>query len=212
METASETVAARRAGITHRDLARADQNVRRALEDLGLLTMRLQSTRVRLDTLDSRACFARYEAAANSIWVPAVCLATILAQLQGASAETPSLHEILSHEYGHAFAYHHPELLLSRGEFMSSFGQSCYLRSHSKAQVSRQEHITALAASGPGEDFAECFRCYVVSRGHVQRFQSRPLVYQKLCLIDQIALTLKAGKKVAGIVKQDVDPAGKAKG
>lgn len=94
---------------------------------------------------------------AGHIYIPAFVLSHFFWQSRG------SLRDVIRHEYAHAFAHHHPKLIIKSKEFESVFGGNYY--SEAPSEMEDAAYLTEYAKTMPMEDFAETFMIYVRKKG-----------------------------------------------
>lgn len=91
------------------------------------------------------------------IYIPAFVLSHFFWQSRG------SLRDVIRHEYAHAFAHHHPMLIIKSKEFESVFGGNYY--SEEPSEMEDEAYLTEYAKTILMEDFAETFMIYVKRKG-----------------------------------------------
>jgi hypothetical protein len=74
---------------------------------------------------------------------------------------------MLRHEYGHAFQYHYPEIMHSKG--FRSFGHT----------TNAEDYVSEYAMTNPDEDFCETFLKYLKHRGKIPRKYRSPRLLRK---------------------------------
>lgn len=91
--------------------------------------------------------------------------------LQGPWQNRGSLRDVLRHEFGHALAYYHPGPICRSRAFTETFGGR-YEGRRSEPPADGEDFVSEYAMSGPAEDFAETFACWLRSfrRTTVSRF------------------------------------------
>nr|AIA11411.1 Uncharacterized protein conserved in bacteria (DUF2248) [uncultured bacterium] len=187
--------------LTAKSIDQALTAVIRDLERVGLLTERLYSVEVYRHVIDVRGCFGLYVEDCGflesilgfkprSIYIPQVSWARVRESLQRMGRGRTSLRDVLRHEYGHAFAVEHPNLVRKSKSFQVVFG-AAYDDQVPPCPYDPNVHVSPYAATAPYEDFAETFMLYVKYGGKIDRFKKRPIVYKKMQFIQKLALKLK---------------------
>ena len=160
--------------ITLPQLQRANRHVTTEMDSLGLWSSRLNHVDVWLVPF-SWNCYGWQEYGADgSICIPAVSLPRLADRLLRTSGYT--LRDLLRHEWAHALAYHHHDLVSGRG-FKRAFdgdhdGDDAFV-------YDPEIHITPYAATSPSEDFAENFMHCVRCRGVLPRRWQTPAIARR---------------------------------
>lgn len=94
------------------------------------------------------------------IRIPVLSLSNIAEKLM--NGRSVSLLDLVRHEYGHAYTYHHFDKVNTR-RFEKVFGSS--LEQEGEQSYDEDEHVTTYAATDIYEDFAEIFRFFLKHRG-----------------------------------------------
>lgn len=126
---------------------------------------------------------------ADSIYIPATSGARLWRALIGIGRDPTSLRDVLRHEYGHAFAVHHPKLI-DTPKFERVFGAS-YDDAWDEPDYDPGVHVTPYAATAPCEDFAECFMMFLKYRDPISRHRSRPRIAGRLRFIAGLVRALR---------------------
>jgi len=91
--------------------------------------------------------------------------------LHGPWQNRGSLRDVLRHEFGHALAFYHPGPTRRCRAFREAFAAR-YDECWSEPPGDRKDFVSAYAMTGPAEDFAETFACWLrtfASRGDSPR-------------------------------------------
>jgi hypothetical protein len=173
-----------RGGIVTRSMVeRALQDVWRELRRAGLDTPALQRVRIERPWLLLNERTGYYQpGGAGVIGIPAVSYGRRYEYRR--LAPWTSVRDILRHEYAHALADHHPEVV-ARPEFVAAFGAP-YDTEHSAGPYAFHAHVSEYAASQPGEDFAETVMLYLRVGGRLEVGQRRPALQRKLEFVSHI--------------------------
>jgi hypothetical protein len=170
-------------------LERARADVWRELEHAGLASPRLARVRVTRPWIRLDARVGTYTPGGDgTITVPAVSLGRV-AEYRRTAAWT-GVRDILRHEYAHALADHHPELV-ARGDFAAAFGAP-HDRGTSAAPYAFHAHVSEYAATEPSEDFAETVMVYLKCGGAIERYAGRPVLHAKLAFVARLSRWLRA--------------------
>ncbi len=149
--------------VTLPRLTRDHRHVLGELEGLGFWSDAMSQVQVWLRPF-AAGCFGWQDyGSTGDIHVPAVAGPRILAKF--GFIEGCSLRQLLRHEWAHALAHHHHELVANR-DFRQSFDGS-----HDCGRAVRSYcptwHISPYASTEPMEDFAQNFMHYVRHKGHI---------------------------------------------
>ncbi len=156
--------------VTLDRLNRAHRHVLGELGDLGLWSDAMAQVQVWLRPFATN-CFGWQDyGSTGDIHIPAVAGPRVLAKF--GFNEGCSLRQLLRHEWAHALAHHHQDLVINR-EFKLAFDGS-----HDHGEPVREycptRHISPYAATQPMEDFAENFMHFVKHRGDLPaKWQTR---------------------------------------
>jgi hypothetical protein len=94
------------------------------------------------------------------------------------------LRENIRHEYGHAFAYHYPNLIYDSKEFKSVFGGDYDYNKPTKME--EDAYISDYAETQPAEDFAEMFSEYVLRQGVISKNITNTKLIAKWHFVDDV--------------------------
>lgn len=152
-------------------LHRANRHVTNEMDSLGLWSSRLNEVDVWLMPF-SWGCYGWQEYGSDgSICIPQISLLRLGDYLLGRQGYT--LRDVLRHEWAHALAYHHHDLV-SRKSFKRAFDGG---HDDDDTFVYDPEiHISPYAAKDPSEDFAENFMHYIRCRGVLPRRWQTPAI------------------------------------
>jgi hypothetical protein len=175
-------------------LDRARSDVLRELSHAGLLTERIARVQVVRPLVHLGRRVGSYEmGGAGVISVPALTLGRFWEYARRTT--WTALRDVLRHEYAHALADHHPDVV-KHAEFRKCFGGG-YHQENPAGHHDAASHASEYAASSPSEDFAETVMMYLKRGGDLDGFQSRPIVRAKLNFVARIARRLNAPTKTA---------------
>lgn len=148
--------------LTLTQLNRAHAQVCGELRRLRLWSPRLDEVDVWL-TPASWSCYGWQNYGSDgAICIPAVSWARLKDHFWLGRVAVP-LRQVLRHEWAHALAHYHHDLVANR-EFIRVFDGSHDCRRQVRA-YSDERHISTYAAQEPMEDFAEVFMEFVKHRG-----------------------------------------------
>ncbi len=103
------------------------------------------------------------------IYIPAYVLTQLFWQQRG------SLRDVIRHEYAHALAYYHPDLIIDSKLFELVFGGN--YTSEEPSKMKKEAYVTEYAQTFPMEDFAETFMIYVRRKGLIpDSFKNKKLI------------------------------------
>jgi len=102
------------------------------------------------------------------------------------------LRDVLRHEYGHAVADMHRNLVKGKG-FRSAFGGAH--DSEKWLEYDVDSYVSTYAASSICEDFAEVFMYYIKHKGRLPKVFTTPVITKKWKYIETICQRLKEKKK-----------------
>lgn len=97
---------------------------------------------------------------------------------------TITLREVIRHEYGHAFAYHYPNLISNSKEFEKVFGGDYDY--YKPSLMEEEAYVSSYAQSEPGEDFAETFGEYVLRQGVLSKNITNTKLIAKWHFVDDV--------------------------
>ena len=146
--------------VTLSKLNRAHRHVLGELESLGFWSDAMAQVQVWLRPF-AVGCFGWQDyGSTGDIHIPAVAGPRLLAKF--GFNEGCTLRQLLRHEWAHALAHHHQDLVINR-EFKLAFDGP-----HDHGETVREycstQHISPYAATQPMEDFAENFMHFVKHR------------------------------------------------
>jgi len=167
--------------ISLSDVERANQQVTREMENLGLWRPRLDDVTV-WHVPVSLCCYGWFMPEGD-IYVPAVNGAQLSDFFLG---HYTRLTDVLRHEWAHALADRRPRLVESK-RFRSVFG-GYYEAPERVRKYDPEQHLTPYAATMPCEDFAETFHFYLRHKGRLPlRLQTRSVIARKWSFIASAA-------------------------
>ena len=119
----------------------------------------------------------------GSICIPQVSLARLGSYIPYWGSPGYTLRDVLHHEWAHALAFHHHDLV-SRKSFKRAFdgdhdGEDEFVHDP-------EIHTTKYAATDPSEDFAENFMHYVRCRGVLPRKWQTPSIAKRWRFITEL--------------------------
>lgn len=184
-----------RGGILTRPmLERARAVVWKELEQAGLATPALARVRVTMPLIHLGERVGYYlPGTPGTIAVPALSLGR-LHEYRGAAPWT-GVRDILRHEYAHALADHHPELV-ERAAFERTFGGPHDL-GEPVEPYAFHSHVSDYAASAPAEDFAETVMVYLRIGGDIEAYRNRRGLYRKLVYVSGLPRLLRGERGAA---------------
>lgn len=167
--------------IAFDELDRANQQVTREMENLGLWHHRLDTVVV-WHVPASFSCYGWFQEEGD-IYIPALTGAGLSDLLLGYHTR---LTDVLRHEWAHALADRRPSLVKSR-RFRETFGGS-YQSTEPVGDYDSDVHLTPYAASSPCEDFAETFHYFLRHKGRLPvRLQGKPAIVRKWRFLESLA-------------------------
>jgi hypothetical protein len=162
--------------INLEQLSRANRHVTDELDQLGLRSSRMAQVDVWLVPF-SWDCFGWQEYGTDgSICIPQVGLARLGPYIPYWGWSGYTLRDVLRHEWAHALAFHHHDLV-SRKSFERAFDGGH--DSGDSFQFDPEIHITEYATTDPSEDFAENFMHYVQCRGVLPKKWQTPSINKR---------------------------------
>jgi hypothetical protein len=169
--------------ITLEQLNRAHYHVMGELESLGLFSSPMNDVEVFLVPF-SWDCYGWQNYGSDgSICIPSISVAR-LSDLMF-NRPTCTLRDVLRHEWAHALAHHHNDLV-SRKTFERAFDGG-----HENEEPARDHcpirHISEYAQTNPSEDFAENFMHYIRCRGVLPRKWQSPAIMKRWRFIEGLA-------------------------
>ncbi len=146
--------------ITLKRLSKAVQTVQRELFRLGFWTEDLAETEIFL--IPAYHWHGYVNMRDGHIRIPALSLSNMAEKLL--AGRSGSLLDLVRHEYGHAYTYHHFDRLNTR-RFKKAFG--CSWQDDVRQRHDEDRHVTRYAATDIYEDFAEVFRFFLKHKGRM---------------------------------------------
>ena len=101
-----------------------------------------------------------------------------------------SLRDVLRHEFGHALANLHPELVEGRS-FSAAFGAGYDDRWQRKPAFDEEDYLTPYATKSPAEDFAETVMVHSRHRGRMDRYRNLAGIWRKLEFVRRISIRIR---------------------
>ena len=170
--------------LTLRSLQSATTDVVRDFRACGLNTEALQDCQVYLVPAGLAFGWCRADGA---ISIPAVSGSRWWERRWG---KRTSLRDVLRHEFGHALANLHPELVEGR-TFERVFGASYDDRWKRKPAFDEEDYLTPYATKSPAEDFAETVMVHSRHRGRVDRYRHLAEIWRKLQFVSRLKNRIK---------------------
>lgn len=167
-----------------KELDKAFHKTRHEIYSLGLLTPGLDSVECILSPLPS--IFGE-----QAYFVEETSLGMRLAGFSAGHIYFPSLiskaslRHVMRHEFGHAWAWHHPGIFRSRC-FKSAFEESYFSNIEWVGPFDKNHFISEYAMTSPAEDFAETFATFLKYKNSLSKFKRRIGVYKKLMTVKRL--------------------------
>ncbi|MBN1257333.1 MAG: hypothetical protein JXA52_06470 [Planctomycetes bacterium] len=180
--------------LTKPQLLRAQQAVVEELQREGFWTPALGKVDVRLTR---RGMAKGYFSAEKTDWywkrlisIPAIRPRKPSSQKRKSiPCYTNALRDIIRHEYAHALADAHLDLL-SENRFARVFGAA--YTCDDAFEYSPEWHVTKYAATNTSEDFAEVFMLYLKYKGYIlKRFAQYPAIVERFRFMKQLARAIR---------------------
>jgi hypothetical protein len=177
--------------LSFRSVERAYNQVRRELEDCGLLADgvyldHIECEQTLLPSWDDELGFVFDEGVpwhrwlvgfrAGVIYIPRNCPAR-------AHVPGETLLDTMRHEFAHAWAAYDP-LYFRKRWFREAFGLGYFDEWDDPPAFDRWNFVSSYACSRPREDFAETFMVFLRSRRSLVRFRTLPGLYAKLRAVE----------------------------
>ena len=170
--------------LTLRSLQSATNDVVRDFRACGLNTEALQDCQVYL--VPAGLAFGWCHAD-GAISIPAVSGSRWWERRWG---RRTSLRDVLRHEFGHALANLHPELVEGRS-FSAAFGAGYDDRWQRKPTFDEEDYLTPYATKSPAEDFAETVMVHTRHRGGIDRYRHLDGIWRKLEFVRRISIRIR---------------------
>ena len=169
--------------ITLDQLNRGHLHVFDELSSLGLMSSHMEDVKVFLAPF-SWGCYGWQSYWGDgSICIPSISIARLSDRLL--KRPTCTLRDVLRHEWAHALAYHHHDLVCRKSFERAFDGQ------HDSEEPAREycpsRHISEYAQSEPSEDLAENFMHYVRCRGVLPRKWQTPAIMKRWKFVEGLA-------------------------
>lgn len=158
------------------------------LETLGFTCQRLATCQVYLGLVHTAYGYQWYGdrpegRACGDIVLPRVSLSHWFEYFRGIR-KTSEL-DVLRHEYGHAFADVNRRRVESK-RFEKAFGYPHEWWSNCEMEYDPEHHVTAYAATAPGEDFAEVFWLYLKHKGRLPNHLDTAPIRRKWRFVEEL--------------------------
>ncbi len=146
--------------ITIERLSKAVQTVQRELYKMGFWSDEMAETEIYL--IPAHHWHGYVNMSDGHIRIPVLSLSNIAEKLL--VGKSGSLLDLVRHEYGHVFTYHHFDRVNTK-RFEKAFG--CSWVDDGAQTFDEDRHVTRYAATDIYEDFAEVFRFFLKHKGRM---------------------------------------------
>jgi len=161
--------------ISKKQLDTANLAVTRELAALGFWDEALAETDAYLTFMGSAYGWQMYESG-GEILIPSISLSRLGEKIL--KQKEVSLRDILRHEFAHALAHTHPELVKNK-QFEKIFDGPHENDAGLQQVYDPAFHVSEYAATMPMEDFAEVFMLFVKHKGKLPAALNRPAIRKK---------------------------------